>query len=50
MTAIGGNIAEVKEFVKGITEAPGRFFNMVRYNVRNKVGRYLSELMEVELR
>ena len=40
------NVAEVKEFIKGITETPGRFFNMIRYSVRDNVGRYLSELME----
>lgn len=43
------NVAEVKEYIKGLVEAPGRFFSMIRYNVRESVGQYLSELMESEL-
>ena len=43
------NVAEVKEYIKGLVEAPGKYFSMIRYNVRESVGRYLSELMEAEL-
>lgn len=42
-------VAEVKEYIKGLVEAPGKYFSMIRYNVRESVGRYLSELMEAEL-
>lgn len=43
------NVSEVKEYIKGITEAPGKIFHLVRYNVKESVGKYLSQLMEVEL-
>jgi hypothetical protein len=43
------NVAEVKGYIKGLVEAPGKFFSMIRYNVRESVGQYLSELMEAEL-
>ena len=43
------NVAEVKEYIKGLVEAPGKYFSMIRYNVRESVGQYLSELMEAEL-
>ena len=36
MMEFSANVAEVKEFIKGITEMPGRFFNMIRYSVRDK--------------
>lgn len=42
-------VAEIKEYIKGLVEAPGKYFSMIRYNVRESVGRYLSELMEAEL-
>ncbi|HHT9147368.1 MAG TPA: IS256 family transposase [Candidatus Wunengus sp. YC61] len=43
------NVAEVKGYIKELIEAPGKFFSMIRYNVRESVGQYLSELMEAEL-
>src|SRR3989304_5329515 len=43
------NVAEVKEYIKGLVEAPGKYFSMIRYNVRESVGRYLSKLMRGEL-
>jgi len=49
MIELSVNIAEVKGYIKELVEAPGKFFSMMRYNVRESVGRYLSELMEAEL-
>ncbi len=49
MIELSVNIAEVKGYIKELVEAPGKFFSMIRYNVRESVGQYLSELMEAEL-
>ena len=49
MIELSVNIAEVKGYIKELVEAPGKFFSMMRYNVRESVGQYLSELMEAEL-
>lgn len=49
MIELSINVAEVKGYIKELVEAPGKFFSMMRYNVRESVGQYLSELMEVEL-
>ena len=49
MIELSVNIAEVKGYIKELIEAPGKFFSMMRYNVRESVGQYLSELMEAEL-
>lgn len=49
MIELSVNVAEVKGYIKELIEAPGKFFSMVRYNVRESVGQYLSELMEAEL-
>src|SRR4030065_85008 len=49
MIELSVNIAEVKGYIKELIEAPGKFFSMIRYNVRESVGQYLSELMEAEL-
>lgn len=43
------NVSEVREYIKGIAEAPGKIFNLVRNNVKESVGKYLSQLMEAEL-
>ncbi|MFO0794367.1 MAG: transposase [Candidatus Brocadiaceae bacterium] len=43
------NVSEIKEVIKDIAEAPGKIFTMMRYNVRESVGRYLSHLMDSEL-
>jgi putative transposase len=49
MIELSLNIAEIKGYIKELVEAPGKFFSMMRYNVRESVGQYLSELMEAEL-
>ena len=49
MIELSVNVAEVKGYVKELIEAPGKYFSMIRYNVRESVGHYLSELMEAEL-
>lgn len=42
------SVAEANELIKGIRE-PETLFEMIRDNVRQSVGEYLSELMNVEL-
>jgi putative transposase len=37
------------ELIKGIRQEPESLFEMIRANVKENVGRYLSELMETEL-
>lgn len=49
MLEVKVNVSEIKESIKEIAEAPGKIFTMVRYNVRESVGQYLSQLMEAEL-
>jgi len=49
MIELSVNVAEVKGYIKELIEAPGKYFSMIRYNVRESVGQYLSELMEAEL-
>src|SRR5208283_3054445 len=41
-------VSEVKEIFKAI-EKPEQFFEMIRFNVRETVGQYLSEMMKAEL-
>ena len=41
-------VSEVKEIFKTI-EKPEQFFEMIRFNVRETVGQYLSEMMKAEL-
>lgn len=43
------NVSEIKEVIKDLAGAPGKIFTMMRYNVRESVGRYLSHLMDSEL-
>lgn len=43
------NVPEVREFIKDVVKAPGRLFEMVRFNVQESVEKYLSYLMEAEL-
>lgn len=38
MIEFSGNVAEVKECIKGIVEAHGKYFSMIRYSVRESVG------------
>jgi putative transposase len=49
MIELSINVPEVREFIKGIVEVPGKVFEIMRFNVREAVGRYLSLLMESEL-
>lgn len=43
------NVPDVRNFIKDIQEKPAKFFQMIRYDVRKSVGRYLTELMKEEL-
>jgi transposase-like protein len=43
------NVPDIRNFIKDIQEKPAKFFQMVRYDVRKSVGRYLTELMKEEL-
>lgn len=49
MIEVKVNVAEIRDIIKGIAEAPGKIFTMVRYNVKESVGQYLSHLMDAEL-
>jgi putative transposase len=42
-------VAEVFDLIKQIREQPEGLFEMIRANVKETVGQYLSELMDVEL-
>ena len=44
------SVPEVVSLFKEIQEQPERLFAMIRADIRENVGRYLSELMDVELR
>jgi putative transposase len=43
------NVPEVVELFKAIQKSPGSIFEMVRMNVQEEVGKYLSSLMGAEL-
>ena len=43
------NVPEVRSYINEIVKAPGKIFDVVRYNVQESVGKYLSYLMESEL-
>ena len=49
MIELSINVPEIREFIKEIIEVPGRIFEIMRFNVQETVGRYLSLLMESEL-
>ena len=49
MIELSINVPEVREFIKEIIEVPGRIFEILRFNVQETVGRYLSLLMDSEL-
>ncbi len=36
------NVLEIKSFINEIVEAPGKIFNIVRYNVKESVSNYLN--------
>ena len=42
-------VAEVMELINEIRQEPDNLFEMIRANVKESVGHYLSELMETEL-
>ena len=42
-------VAEVVGLINGIREQPDSLFEMIRADVKDSVGTYLSELMETEL-
>jgi hypothetical protein len=42
-------VPEVVDLIKQIRQQPEGLFEMIRTNVRETVGEYLSELMDVEL-
>jgi putative transposase len=42
-------VAEVRELINEICEQPGSLFDMIRANVQESVGQYLSVLMDSEL-
>ncbi len=43
------NVPEVRSYINEIVKTPGKIFDVMRYNVRESVGNYLSYLMESEL-
>ncbi len=43
------SVPEVVNIFKEIQEQPERIFEMIRVEIRENVGEYLSELMKVEL-
>jgi putative transposase len=49
MIELSINVPEIREFIKEIVETPGKVFEIMRFNVQQTVGRYLSLLMESEL-
>ncbi|MCP4651468.1 MAG: IS256 family transposase [PVC group bacterium] len=49
MIELSVKVPEVKEFINDIANAPGKIFDMLRLNVRETVGKYLTALMEAEL-
>ena len=49
MIEVNINVPELREFIKEIAEVPGRIFSMLRLNVKEIVGNYLTHLMKAEL-
>ncbi len=49
MMKLSINVPEVRDFIKDLAKAPEKVFEMIRYNVQESVGKYLSSLMEAEL-
>jgi putative transposase len=46
---IEASVPEMLSLFKGIQTQPEQLFNLIRHDIRESVGRYLSEIMEVEL-
>lgn len=49
MIEVSVNVPEVREFINDIIQAPQRVFDLIRFNVQESVGHYLSYLMNAEL-
>ena len=49
MIEVNINVPELRELIKEIAEVPGRIFCMLRLNVKETVGNYLTHLMKAEL-
>jgi len=49
MVELSINVPEVRNFIKDLAHVPEKFFDMIRYNVQESVGKYLSALMDAEL-
>jgi len=49
MIEVSVNVPEVREFINDIIRAPQRVFDLIRFNVQETVGHYLSYLMNAEL-
>ncbi len=43
------NVPDLRNFIKDIPEKRERFFQLIRYDLRKSVGKYLTELMKEEL-
>lgn len=43
------NVPDIQNFIKDIQKKPAKFFEMVRYDVKKAVGKYLTSLMKEEL-
>lgn len=43
------NLPDIQSFIKDIQKKPSQFFQMIRFDVRKSVGKYLTELMKDEL-
>jgi len=43
------SVSKVVEIFKEIQEQPERLFEMIRVDIRENVGQYLSKLMDMEL-
>ncbi|PON10555.1 IS256 family transposase, partial [Candidatus Entotheonella serta] len=44
------SVPEIVSLFKEIQTQPEQLFNLIHYDIRESVGKYLSEIMEVELR
>jgi len=42
-------VAEIGEIIKSIQKEPEQLFEMIRTDIKESVGRYLTALMEAEL-
>jgi putative transposase len=49
MIEVSVNVPEVREFINDIIEAPKKVFDLIRFNVQETVGKYLTYLMNAEL-